>query len=90
MSGHYADLDGARTLLEANGFKVLKTASHARLLERRRIAEARAEWETQAAEHARQWAREAFTEQRRLADRLTHVYGVARARGASVEELSQP
>lgn len=40
--------------------------------------------------HTRSWAAEAFVEQRRLADRLTHVYGVARAHGATVEELSGP
>jgi len=34
------------------------------------------------------WARNACAEERRLADRLTFVYGVARAHGATVEELS--
>lgn len=78
----------ARALLEAQGHVVLKAPSYHRLLERKRLAEARQQWAEENAEHARTWAQEAFTEQRRLSDRLTHVYGVARARGATLEELA--
>jgi len=35
-------------------------------------------------------AQQAFKEQARLADRLTYVYGAARAAGLSIEDLRQP
>lgn len=52
-----------------------------------------AEWRIQAIEremeHNREWARDAFAEQRRLAERCTFLYGEAMQRGASREDLSQ-
>lgn len=82
------DVAAARTLLESRGYVVLKAGSHRRSKERRRLAEARERWAQETVEHTRRWAEDAFAEQRRLSDRLTHVYGVARAHGATVEELA--
>lgn len=53
-----------------------------------RDAERRLEYEQEHSEGTRQWALNAFTEERRLRERLTFVYGVARAHGATVQELS--
>jgi hypothetical protein len=38
----------------------------------------------------RRWAESCLDEERCLRDRLTFVYGVARAHGATVEDLRQP
>lgn len=81
------ELDRAIAVVHAAGYVTLREKSYKQAQERQRVAEARARWEVEAAEHARAWAREAFAEQRRLADRLTFVYGVAMAHGATVEEL---
>lgn len=83
-------LEDARALLEANGFVVLREKSYRQAQERQRVAEAYRAAEEQAAEHARAWARDCLTEERRLRDRLTFVYGVAQAHGATVEELRSP
>lgn len=82
-----SDLDQALETVKAAGYVVLKAKSYRQAQERQRCAEVRAQCEAEAAEHARLWARDAFTEQRRLADRLTFVYGVARAKGATDLEL---
>ena len=83
-----SEIEDAKAFLESEGYVVLKKKSYDYQLQRRRIAETRLEFEKEAAEATRQWALAAFEEQRRLADRLVYVYGVARAHGASVEELS--
>ena len=57
---------------------------------RARDAERRLEFADEYNESTRQWAIRAFDEQRRLGDRLTFVYGVAIAHGATHDELKQP
>lgn len=86
----YASVDNARRLLEASGFVVLREKSYRQAQERQRVAEALRASAEQEAGHARQWARDCLTEERRLRDRITHVYGIAQAHGATVEELRQP
>lgn len=68
----------------------LQAKSYRAAQERLRVAEARLKDEIEHSEHVRQWAREAFAEQRRLSDRLTFVYGVAVRHGATDEELRSP
>lgn len=80
----------ARVLLEANGFTVLREKSYRQAIERQRVAEAYLVAEEEAAEHARTWARDCLTEERRLRERITFIYGVAQAHGATVEELRSP
>lgn len=53
------------------------------------LAEQQLEFAEEMAASTRRWATAAFDEQRRLADRLTFVYGEARAAGCTVEQLSQ-
>jgi hypothetical protein len=78
----------AKTTLEATGHVVLKAKSHRAAQERQRIAEAYRAHAEDDAESSRQWARDCLAEERFLRERLTFVYGVARAHGATVEELS--
>ena len=78
----------AKRLLEANGYVILKAKSYQRAQERQRLAQALWESAQRDRAHTREWAFSIFDEQRRLADRLTFVYGVARSHGASVEELN--
>jgi hypothetical protein len=73
--------------LEAEGYVVLRAKSYRLAEERRRIAECRTEWAERDAEHAREWAREAWREHRRLADRCTFLYGAAIEHGATQEGL---
>ncbi len=68
----------------------LRPKSHRDLLERVRVAERLLEVEKEDREHTRQWALDAFAEERRVRERLVHVYGVAKAKGASDEELAGP
>lgn len=53
-----------------------------------------AEWRIHAAERdstrSQEWAREILTEERRLWDRCTYLYGLAARFGASDEELRGP
>lgn len=74
--------------LEAEGYVVLRAKSYRQAQERQRVAEALRWAAERDREGTRDWALDAFAEQRRLRDRLTFVYGVARAHGATVEELS--
>jgi hypothetical protein len=76
--------------LEAQGYVVLKAASYRREQEKRRIAQALLACQEEHNESTRQWGVMAYDEQRRLTDRLVFVYGVARAHGATEEELSGP
>lgn len=82
------------TLLEADikavraaGYVVIKQESYRRAQERQRIAEALLAHAEDDKEGAYVWARNCCDEERRIRDRLTFVYGVARAHGATVEEL---
>jgi hypothetical protein len=81
------DVQQARALLEAEGYVVLRAKSYRQAEERRRVAENRARWADESAEHAREWAREAWREHRRLADRCTFLYGAAIQHGATQEGL---
>jgi hypothetical protein len=81
-------LDRAIKIVKAAGYVLLREKSYRQAQERQRMAEARASSEKEHAESTRRWAINCLDEERRLADRLTFVYGVARAHGATVEELS--
>lgn len=74
--------------LTAAGYVVLCEKSYRQAQERQRVAECRREAEERAAESARAWARDCLTEERRLRERITHVYSVARAHGATFVELA--
>jgi len=80
--------DAYREALRQWGYVTLKAKSYRAAQERQRIAECMAEMAKEDAEHARSWAINCLDEERRLRDRLTFVYGVARAHGASIEDLS--
>lgn len=67
----------------------LTRESYVRLRERVRVAEARYEAEVDFAKLTREWALEAFAEQRRLSERLSFVVGVARSLGATWADLTQ-
>lgn len=82
------EIKEAKRVLEANDYVVLKIISYRRAQERQRIAQVRMEDAFKRVEHIDKWAQAGYDELRRLRDRLTFVYGVARAHGASVEELS--
>lgn len=77
-----------KTTLELHGYTVQKTTSYRRAQERQRIAQNLAEWETERREHAERWARDCLAQERRYIDRLNHVYAVARAHGATDDELA--
>lgn len=72
-----------------HGYVVLKESSYLRAQERQRIANVERDYEQERRQSVERWARDCCAEERRLAARLTFIYGVARARGATVEELAQ-
>lgn len=77
----------AKRILTDAGFVVLREKSYRQAQERQRIAQVRAECADSRCVHAEMWAENCLTEERRLADRLTFVYGVAQAHGATTGEL---
>lgn len=78
----------AKQILEASGYVALKAKSYRNSQERRRMAEARAEYEAQANLGTQRWVQQDLVpEIRSLHDRVTFLYGAARAAGASVEDL---
>lgn len=84
------DIASARQVLEANGYVVLREKSYRQAQERQRVAQVRRECEEEAAEHARQWARDCLKAERRLAERCTFLYGAARAAGCTEADLRGP
>ena len=87
MADKTPELEAALTLVRAAGYVLLKTSSYRRAQERHRIALVRLEDAAEQRASTERWAHQAFTEQRRVGDRLTSVYGAARAHGATVAEL---
>lgn len=73
--------------LKKAGYVVLKEGSYLKAQERQRIARVMEAHAVEDAEHAREWARDCLKDERYMRDRLTFVYGIARAHGATVEEL---
>lgn len=81
------DVERMKRDLAALGYVVLKEKSYRAAQERQRRAEAHMLHADDDAECARRWARDCLAEERRMRDRLTFVYGVAKAHGATTEEL---
>jgi hypothetical protein len=82
-------LDDALETVRAAGYVAIREKSYRAAQERQRLAHARADWEADRRADVDNWARtDLLARERRLADRLTFVYGVARAHGATDEELS--
>ena len=82
------EVQQAKELLRANGFIVLTAKSYYAAQERQRCAEVTAQSAIADRDGQRQWMeRDIFPRLDHLSDRLTFVYGIARARGASVVEL---
>jgi hypothetical protein len=81
-------IEAARALCEEHGYVVVKAKSYRAAQERQRIAEARMRDAMDRVEHIDDWAQGLAREGNRLRERVTFVYGVARAHGATVEELS--
>lgn len=82
-------VEAAKALCEEHGYVVIKAKSYRAAQERQRIAQIRLEDSQERVASIDAWARAGYDELRRLRDRLTFVYGVARAFGASVEDLTQ-
>lgn len=81
-------LEEALKVVHEAGYVTLKEKSYRQAQERQRIAEALRVAAVEAQKRAEAWGRELCEEERRLRDRLTYVYGVARAHGATREELA--
>lgn len=79
--------DELRDELKRRGYVVLAERSHQRAIERHARRQNELEWEQRNTAAAELWAVNALREERRIRDRLTFVYGVARAHGATVDEL---
>lgn len=67
---------------------VLARRSYDHLIRTRDRALREAEWERDATEHARRWARQVFDEQRRLQDRLTAVVAAAASLGVPIGAIN--
>lgn len=90
MSDQPISIGEAIEIAERHGYVVLKAKSYAAALERQHIAQAMLLYAEQRITDVREWANKAHEEQRRLSDRLTFVYGEARAAGVSHQDLAGP
>jgi len=81
-------VDRTKATLEALGYVVIKVKSYRQAQERQRIAECLMRRAEEEAAGNRAWAVNCLDDSRSVRDRLTFVYGVARAHGATIEELS--
>lgn len=83
------DVDSMKALLKVNDYVVLKSKSYRQAQERQRVAEIRAKSAEEDAQNARYWAQTTLhNEIRDLMARCTFLYGLARAQGATAEELN--
>ena len=53
-------------------------------------AEAQVAWADREAESIRQWMTDRFAEERRLRDRVTHLYTMLRVHGLTAEQIDGP
>lgn len=83
----FRSVEDAKTYLKDHGYVALREKSYKAAQRRQEQAQSDLLWvERQlASEHA--WALDGHNEAQRLRDRLTFVYGVAKAKGATDEEL---
>lgn len=83
-----AAIDCAKALLVANGYVIHKAKSWRQLIERVRVAEALQCSAEEYRQSTQEWAQTTLhNEIRDLMARCTFLYGMARAKGATVEEL---
>lgn len=66
----------------------MRRKSYEHLIRTRDRALRQAEWAAKDIEHAHKWAHEAFTEQRRLSDRLDRVVAAAASLGVSIQAIN--
>lgn len=78
----------ALTIVREAGYVALKEKSYHQAQERQRVAEARRRFAEEQMERQQRWVESEHAEHRRILDRLTFVYGVARAHGATEQELA--
>jgi hypothetical protein len=84
-----SEIDIAKQILTASGHVVLKASSYAKAQERQRIAEVMAADARDRERVSDKWWRETILpELFSYRDRVTFLYGAARAAGCTVEELS--
>lgn len=81
-------IEQARKTAEACGWRVLKEASYRKAQERQRIAEALLANEKDYRESTERWARECCERERRMSVRTSYLYALAKAHGASDDELA--
>lgn len=73
------DIEYCKKVLVESGYVVLKEKSYRAAQERQRIAEVIAERAGHDRDSAVRWAYNCLAEERHMRDRVTFVYGVARA-----------
>lgn len=81
-------LQKVKKKLAEEGYTVVKTKSYLAAQRRQRGADMQRQAAEEHAEAQKQWAYKIHDEVRELRERITFVYGVARAHGATHEELS--
>lgn len=86
-----SEVEIAKQILKLAGYVVLKQKSHQQAQERQRVAEAMAADARERERLSDKWWRESILpELFKYRDRVTFLYGQARAAGCTVEELAGP
>src|SRR5690349_7167039 len=79
----------AKMVLQGEDYVVLRSKSYEHTLRELDRARNRLAFEQESAEHARRWAKQAFAEERRLADRLDRVIAAAASLGVSIQAINE-
>jgi hypothetical protein len=82
------EAEEAKAVLEAAGYVVVKAKSYRDAQERQRRAQCMAEAEVDRRKSVEAWAHRCLDDERQMRDRVTFLYGVARAHGATDDELA--
>ena len=88
MTLRFDDIEDVKSWLSVMGYVTIKAKSYRAAQERQRIAECLMRRAEEEAKGNRAWAVNCLDDSRLVRDRLTFVYGVARAHGATVEDLT--
>lgn len=88
MADSTPEVGAALAVVRAAGYVAIRAKSYQRAQERQRVAAALRRAAEEDKERMQEWVDGRIEEDIRLRNRLTFVYGVARAHGATAEELA--
>lgn len=83
------DIEHALETVRAAGYVAIKATSYRNAQERQRIAQVQRQCAEEDAERARNWARDCLERERETRDRVTEIWTLAQAHGATIDDLRE-